>query len=108
VRLALIAICMAALLGCAADARSPGMRDVRDRHIPDNAAKLRPGLTPGEVRTLMGGGYVRDSFGNGTTTWTYRYDDYGVQKLLHIVFDSSSRLASYASEWDPAVYSKIP
>ena len=100
-RLALIALLLA---GCVA---GPGVRDVRDRHIPDSAAKLRAGLTPDEVRGIMGGGFVKDSFANGTITWTYRYDDYGVQKLLHIVFDGSGRLASTASEWDPSVYSKI-
>lgn len=104
-RLALLAFCAVALVACAA---GPGVRDVRDRHIPDNAAKLRPGLTPDEVQALMGGGYARDRFANGTTTWTYRYDDLGVQKLLHVVFDGSGRVSSYASEWDPAVYSKIP
>jgi hypothetical protein len=107
-RLALTALCCAVLMGCAADIQRPGVRDVRDRHIPENAAKLRPGLMPDEVRALMGGGYAKDSFANGTTTWTYRYDDFGVQKLLHVVFDGSGRLASYVSEWDPAVYSKIP
>ncbi len=36
-----------------------------------------------------------------------RYDDLGVQKLLHVVFDHSGRVASYAAEWDPSVYSRI-
>ena len=104
-RLALAAFCVVALVACAA---GPGVRDVRDRHIPDNVSKLHPGLTPNEVQALMGGGYAKDGFANGTTTWTYRYDDFGVQKLLHVVFDRSGRVASTASEWDPAVYSKIP
>jgi len=107
VRLALIALCAFTLIGCAADVQRPGVRDVRDRHIPDNVAKLHPGLTPDEVQALMGGSYARDRFANGTTTWTYRYDDFGVQKLLHVVFDHSGRVASYAAEWDPSVYSKI-
>jgi outer membrane protein assembly factor BamE (lipoprotein component of BamABCDE complex) len=107
-KLALIVLCVAALIGCAPVVPSSGVRDVRDRHIPENAAKLRPGLTPDEVAAIIGPSWVTDRFANGTTTWTYRYDDYGVQKLLHVVFGPSGHLASTASEWDPSVYSKIP
>jgi len=107
VRLALLALCAATLVGCAPVVPGSGVRDVRDRHIPENAAKLHPGLTSDEVTAILGPSWTKGSFANGTTTWTYRYDDFGVQKLLHVVFDRNGRLAYYASVWDPAVYSKI-
>ena len=106
-RLALVALCGAALVGCASPRPDGSVRDVRNRLIPENAAKLRPGLTPDEVTAIIGPRWAKDSFANGTTTWTYRYDDFGVQKLLHVVFDRSGRVASTAGEWDPSVYSKI-
>jgi hypothetical protein len=83
------------------------VRDVRNLLTRDNIAKLQPGMTPDEVGGIVGVSRERDGvYANGTRSWTYRYNDEGVIKLLHVIFDRSERVQWLYSEWDPRVYSK--
>jgi hypothetical protein len=59
-----------------------------------------------EVAALIGPSAERGTFANGTSAWTYRYFDYGVVKLEHVVFDAAGRLLWHYSVWDPNKYSK--
>src|SRR5204863_3060 len=63
------------------------------------------GKESGEKVDVQTPGGVR-AYANGTRSWSYRYQDYGVTKLLHVIFDSGDRVLWYYSEWDPRVYSK--
>jgi hypothetical protein len=84
------------------------VRDVRDLHTEQNFRTLQPGMTPNQVAALVGvpPTYLKRHYSNGTTSWTYRYRDVGVSKLLHVIFDPSERLLWDYWEWDPSVYSK--
>jgi outer membrane protein assembly factor BamE (lipoprotein component of BamABCDE complex) len=84
------------------------VREVRNLHTEENFRNLKPGMTPAEVAALIGvpPDYLKRAFGNGTKSWTYRYRDAGVAKLLHVIFDADDRLLWYYWEWDPSVYSK--
>jgi outer membrane protein assembly factor BamE (lipoprotein component of BamABCDE complex) len=84
------------------------VREVRNLHTEQNFRNLQPGMTPAQVAALIGvpPDYLKEAFANGTKSWTYRYDDQGITKLLHVIFDSSDRLLWYYWEWDPSIYSK--
>ena len=84
------------------------VREVRNLHTEENFRNLKPGMTPAEVAALIGvpPDYLKQAYANDTKSWTYRYRDAGVAKLLHVIFDSNDRLLWYYWEWDPAVYSK--
>jgi hypothetical protein len=58
------------------------------------------------VLDIVGPSRQPDRYANGTTSLTWRYDDYGVIKLLHVILDASDRVQWSYSEWDPRVYSK--
>ena len=84
---------------------------VRDRHnllTEDNFKNLHPGMTPDEVTAVVGPSPQSEqrSYAGGTKSWSYRYRDVGVIKLLHIIYGPDDRLQSWYTEWDPRVYSK--
>jgi outer membrane protein assembly factor BamE (lipoprotein component of BamABCDE complex) len=84
------------------------VRDVRDLHTEQNFRKIQPGMTPAQVTEIAGvpPAYLKEGYANGTRSWTYRYDDAGISKLLHVIFDSGDRVQWYYWVWDPEVYSK--
>ncbi len=82
------------------------VREVRNLLTPENIRKLQAGMTQAEVSAVVGVSPDRQAYANGTRSWSYRYQDYGVIKLLHVIFDSGDRVLWYYSEWDPRVYSK--
>jgi hypothetical protein len=73
----------------------------------DVADKVTVGMTGDEVTKALGvQSYRRETHGNGTTSWSYKYrDDANIHKLLHVTF-KEGRVAYTATEWDPEVYSK--
>lgn len=79
---------------------------VRNLMTDENFRALKPGMTPQQVTATVGPSTLSNRYANGTTVWTYRFDDYGVAKLLHVTFDPAGALARYEVEWDPSVYSK--
>ena len=82
------------------------VREVRNLLTPENIRKLQAGMTQAEVGAVVGASPEQRAYANGTHSWSYRYQDYGVIKLLHVIFDSGDRVLWYYSEWDPRVYSK--
>src|ERR1700716_988474 len=84
------------------------VREVRNLHTEENFRNLQPGMTPEQVPALIGvpPDYLKQTYANGTKSWTYRYRDAGIAKLLHVIFDSNDRLLWYYWVWDPSVYSK--
>jgi outer membrane protein assembly factor BamE (lipoprotein component of BamABCDE complex) len=84
------------------------VRDVRDLHTEQNFRNIQPGMTPAQVTEIAGvpPDYLKEGYANGTRSWTYRYDDTGISKLLHVIFDSGDRVQWYYSVWDPEIYSK--
>jgi hypothetical protein len=82
------------------------VRDVRNLLTEDNFKNLRAGMTLDEVLAVVGPAYVRNEYANRTTVWTYRYQDVGIWKLLHVTMDGGGRLVRYETEWDPNIYSK--
>ena len=82
------------------------VRDVRNLLTSQNIARLEPGMSRAQVAEIVGVSLEPARYANGTTSWSYRYDDVGVIKLLHVIFDPSDRVQSTASEWDPRIYSK--
>jgi hypothetical protein len=84
------------------------VREVRDLHTEQNFRRLQAGMTPAQVTEIAGvpPDYGKEGYANGTRSWTYRYDDTGISKLLHVIFDPSDRVLWYYSQWDPNIYSK--
>jgi outer membrane protein assembly factor BamE (lipoprotein component of BamABCDE complex) len=82
------------------------VREVRNLLTEQNYENLRPGMTLDQVVATVGPSYIRNMYANGTTVWTYRYQDVGIWKLLHVTLDAAGRLLRYETEWDPNVYSK--
>jgi outer membrane protein assembly factor BamE (lipoprotein component of BamABCDE complex) len=84
------------------------VREVRDLHTEQNFRRIQPGMTSAQVVEIAGvpPPYLKEGYGNGTRSWTYRYDDASISKLLHVIFDPSDRVLWYYSEWDPNIYSK--
>ncbi len=84
-----------------------GRKEVHDLHTEENVRHLQPGMTPREVEDVVGVSSVgKAAYANGTTSWTYRYRDIGVAKLLHVMFGPDGRVLRYETEWDSNVYSK--
>ena len=69
--------------------------------------KVHAGMTPVEVSQALGvESYRKETHGNGTTSWSYKYRDYAnIHKLLHVTF-KDGHVAYTATEWDPDVYSR--
>jgi outer membrane protein assembly factor BamE (lipoprotein component of BamABCDE complex) len=84
------------------------VREVRDLHTEQNFRRIQAGMTPSQVVEIAGvpPEYLKEGYGNGTRSWTYRYDDASISKLLHVIFDPSERVLWYYWEWDPNIYSK--
>src|SRR5919198_2967983 len=79
---------------------------VQDLLTNDNIARLAPGMSRPQVLDIVGPSRYAEQYANGTTSLTWRYMDYGVIKLLHVIFDASDRVLWSYSEWDPRIYSK--
>lgn len=84
------------------------VRDVRNLLTEENFNHLQKGMALADVARIVGPSAPseRRSYAGGTKSWSYRYDDGGVKKLLHVIFDAQDRLAWHYTEWDPAVYSR--
>ena len=84
------------------------VREVRNLLTEETIRGLHAGMTPGEVLILVGPSAASEqrAYAGGTKSWSYRYDDLGVKKLLHVVFDAGDRVVYHYTEWDPNVYSK--
>ena len=81
---------------------------VRNLHTEENFSAIRPGMSPAEIARLVGAPseHLVQSYAGGASSWTYRYRDIGIAKLLHVEFDAAGSVLRYATEWDPDVYSK--
>lgn len=79
---------------------------VRDLLTSENIARIAPGMSRAQVLDIVGPSRQPEKYANGTDSLTWRYADYGVIKLLHVIFDPSDRVQWSYSEWDPRVYSK--
>jgi hypothetical protein len=84
------------------------VRDVRNLLTEENVRNVHAGMTPDEVVGMVGRSapYEQRSYAGGTRSWTYRYYDNGVYKLLNVIFGADDRVAYSYSEWDPRVYSR--
>ena len=84
------------------------VREARDLHTERNFLNLQPGMTRSQVVAVVGvaSSYLNKAYGNGTSSWTYRYRDVGIAKKLHVIFDPSERLLWDYWEWDRSIYSK--
>ena len=81
------------------------VRGVRNLLTQENFDNLRPGMTLDEVTGVVGPPSRWAEYANRTTVWTYRYQDVGIWKLLHVTMDSAGRMLRYETEWDPNIYS---
>lgn len=81
---------------------------VRNLHTEENFSAIRPGMSPAEIARLVGAPseHLVQSYAGGASSWTYRYRDIGIAKLLHVEFDAAGSVLRYVTEWDPDVYSK--
>ena len=68
--------------------------------------KVQAGMTVAEVAAAVGPSYRKAAYANGTSSWTYKYRDTNIAKLLHVVFGPDGRVVRTDTEWDPDVYSK--
>jgi hypothetical protein len=84
------------------------VRDVHNLLTEGNFKNLRVGMTPDEVRAVVGPSPASEQrvYGGGTKSWSYRYRDVQVIKLLHVIYGADDRLQYWYTEWDPRVYSK--
>lgn len=84
------------------------VRDSRNLLTEDNFKNLHVGMTPQEVLGVVGPSPVsrQRSYAGGTKSWSYRYRDVQVVKLLHVIYGPDDRLQSWYTEWDPDVYSR--
>jgi outer membrane protein assembly factor BamE (lipoprotein component of BamABCDE complex) len=84
------------------------VREVRNLLTEQNFKSLHNGMTRDEVVAVVGPAdpWWQRNYAGGTASWTYRYRDGEVIKLLNLIFDPSQRVAAYYTEWDPSVYSK--
>jgi hypothetical protein len=82
------------------------VRAVQDLLTNQNIARIEPGMSRAQVLDIVGPSRELEKYGNGTTSLSWRYQDYGVIKLLHVIFDPTDRVQWSYSEWDPRVYSK--
>jgi hypothetical protein len=92
----LVLLACLALAACASGPR-------RDQEV---LKLVHDGMTPAEVQAAVGPSYGRGAYANGTTSWTYKYKDANISKLLHVTFGRDGRVSRIETEWDPDVYSK--
>ena len=94
------------LLLCAALAAC-NATPARQERSDEDLRRLQPGMTRAEVQAVLGQNpYGVAAYANGTTSWTWKYRDYNVAKLLHVTFGPDGRMLRYETQWDPNVYSK--
>ena len=88
--------------------RDQRVHEVRNLHTEENFAAIRPGMSQAEIARLVGmpTEYLMQRYAGGASSWTYRYRDVGIAKLLHVEFDAAGGVLRYATEWDPDIYSK--
>jgi len=79
---------------------------VQDLLTKQNIARVEPGMPRAQVLDIVGQSRHSEQYANGTTSLSWRYEDYGVIKLLHVIFDVRDRVLWSYSEWDPRIYSK--
>jgi len=79
---------------------------VQDLLRNQNIARIEPGMSRAQVLDIVGPSRRPQQYANGTTSLSWRYEDYGVIKLLHVIFDAGDRVAWSYTEWDPSIYSK--
>jgi outer membrane protein assembly factor BamE (lipoprotein component of BamABCDE complex) len=79
---------------------------VQDLLTNQNIARVEPGMSRAQVVGIVGPSGHAEQYGNGTTSLSWRYEDVGVVKLLHVIFNTNDRVLWTYSEWDPRVYSK--
>ena len=82
------------------------VQTVQDLLTNDNIARLAPGMSRAEVIEIVGPSRYPQTYAFGTSSLSWRYNEYGVIKLLHVMFDADNRVQWTYSEWDPNVYSK--
>lgn len=82
------------------------VQSVDDLLTSRNIARIEPGMSRAQVIDIVGPSRKAEKYGNGTNSLTWRYEDYGVIKLLHVIFDPNDRVQWSYTEWDPRVYSK--
>lgn len=71
--------------------------------------KVHAGMTAAEVEQVLGvRSYRKEAYANGTASWSYKYRDANIAKLLHVTFGPEGRVLRTETEWDPDVYSKKP
>ena len=87
----------------ASDERVQALQDLLTNQY---IARVEPGMSRAQVLDIVGPSRQPERYANGTTSLSWRYDDYGVIKLLHVIFDASDRVLWSYSEWDPRIYSK--
>ncbi len=93
----LVLLACVALTACAAGPR-------RDQEV---LKRVHDGMTRAEVEEAVGvRSYRQGAYANGTSSWTYKYKDANISKLLHLTFGSDGRVSRIETEWDPDVYSK--
>lgn len=68
--------------------------------------RVNPGMTAAEVQSAVGPSYRQAAYANRTSSWTYKYKDANIAKLLHVIFGPDGRVLRTETEWDPDVYSK--
>lgn len=83
------------------------VREMRNLLTEQNFGNLRAGMTQSEVEAIVGvpADRLKEAHANGTRSWTYRYYDAGIAKLLHVIFDPAERVQWYYAEWDRSRYS---
>ena len=73
----------------------------------DVLKRVHDGMTRAEVEEAVGvRSYRQAAYANGTSSWTYKYKDANISKLLHLTFGPDGRVSRIETEWDPDVYSK--
>ena len=84
------------------------VRDARNLLTEANFKNLHEGMTPPEVVAVVGPSpeSAQRSYAGGTKSWTYRYKDIQVIKLLHVIFGPDDHVQTWYTEWDPDVYSR--
>ena len=84
------------------------VREVRNLLTEQNIKNLHAGMTPAEVLAVVGPSPASEqrAYAGGTKSWSYRYRDVEVIKLLHVIFGPDDRVQHFYTEWDPRVYSK--
>ena len=84
------------------------VRETRNLLTEANFKNLHAGMTPAEVLAVVGPSPASEqrSYAGGTKSWSYRYRDIEVIKLLHVIFGPDDRVQHFYTEWDPRVYSK--